>query len=77
VMVFLFADDDHLTEGFAGLGTGVTLFDAPDAAVCQLLRFARAVKVYAVPIVRPVTLQDALGLVTTHPFDASWVARMA
>ena len=57
-----------------GSGTaaaGVTLFDAADAAVCQLLRFARAVNVYAVATVRPVTLQDVVGLVTMHCFDAS------
>lgn len=72
---------DFSTELVAEVGTtanaaGVTLFDGADAAVCQLFRFARAVNVYAVPTVRPVTVQDVVGLVTTHFFVASWVAVM-
>jgi len=63
-------------NAFPGITTAPTLFDAADAAVCQLLRFARAVNVYAVPTVRPVTVQDVAGLVTTHCFEASWVAVM-
>ena len=63
--------------GAAGAAAvGVTLFDGADEAVCQLFRVAVAVKVYAAPIVRPVTLQDELKFVTTHCFDASWVALM-
>jgi hypothetical protein len=57
-------------------GIGVTAADGADAAVCQLFRFARAVNVYAVATVRPETLQDVVGLVTTHCFDSSWVAVM-
>ena len=59
---------------FVTVAIAPTLFDAADAAVCQLLRFARAVNVYALPTVRPVTMQDVVGLVTTHCFEASWVA---
>lgn len=70
---------DFSTELVAEVGTtvnsaGVTLFEGADAAVCQLFRFARAVNVYALPTVRPVTMQDVVGLVTTHCFEASWVA---
>jgi len=57
-------------------GMGVTAAEGADAAVCQPLRFARAVNVYAVPTVRLVTLQDVVGLVMTHCFDSSWVAVM-
>ena len=64
--------------GVAGLGTtsAPTLFDAAEGAVCQVLRFARAENVYPVPTVRPVKMQDVAGLVTTHCFEASWVAVM-
>ena len=58
------------------VAVGVTLFDATDAAVCQLLRLARTVNVYAVATVRPEMLQDVVGLVTMHCFEASWVAEM-
>ena len=63
-------------DALLGITIAPTLFDATDVTVCQLLRFARAVNVYAVPTVRPVKLQDVAGLVTTHCFEASWVAVM-
>jgi hypothetical protein len=49
--------------GAAGAATGVTLFDAADAAVCHVLRLAVAVNVYAVPRAKPLTTQDGFGAV--------------
>ena len=46
---------------------GVTLLEAPDADPSPLALVATTVKVYAEPLVRPVTLQDVVAVVQVSP----------
>lgn len=51
------------TVGAPGTVDGVTPFDAADAALAPIALLALTVKVYAVPLLRPVTLMDVHGAV--------------
>ena len=53
--------------GAPGAPTGVTLFEAAEAAPVPIALVAVTVKVYAVPLVRPVTMIGEPGLVETMP----------
>lgn len=48
------------------VAAGVTEPDASDAALVPLALVAVTVKVYAVPLVKPLTVQDVAGAVATH-----------
>ena len=52
--------------GVPGAAIGLTLFDAVEAAEVPEAFVAVAAKVYGVPFVRPVTVQDVAGLVTVQ-----------
>jgi hypothetical protein len=52
--------------GVPGVALGLTLLDAVEAAEVPALFVAVALKVYAVPLVRPVTVHEVAGLVTVQ-----------
>ena len=53
--------------GAPGAPTGVTLFEAPEAALVPIALIATTVNVYAVPLVRPVTVIGEPVLVAVSP----------
>ena len=54
-------EDDQITGGFGTDIAGVMLFDGVDAGPVPTALVAVMVKVYGVPLVRPVTFSDAHG----------------
>ena len=52
--------------GVPGAAIGLTLFDADEAPDVPAAFVAVALKVYGVPVVRPVTVQEVAGLVTVQ-----------
>ena len=56
-------EDDQITGGFGTDIAGVMLFDGVDAGPVPTALVAVMVKVYGVPLVRPVTLINAQGAV--------------
>ena len=54
--------------GASGVADGVTGLEARDAEPESLALVATTVKVYAVPLVRPVTVQESVGSVLVQVF---------
>jgi hypothetical protein len=52
--------------GVPGAAIGLTLFDAVEAEEVPALFVAVALKLYGVPLVRPVTVHEVAGLVTVQ-----------
>ena len=62
-------DADCCPDGVVGLGAGaagVTAVELDDAVLVPTRLAATTLKVYAVPLVRPVTVQDVCGGVAVH-----------